>query len=50
MSVTLTNVLNLCRVKEGETAAHYLLGYIWANLTEKKKKQISDELTRRASK
>jgi hypothetical protein len=49
MAVELTYVLKLVRIDEGELAPHYLLGYIWANLSEKKKQQISDELTRRAS-
>lgn len=50
MSIDLTNVLKLVRIDEGDTAPHYLLGYIWANLSEEKKQQISDKLTRRASK
>jgi hypothetical protein len=49
MSIELTHVLQLCRIDEGELAPHYLLGYIWANLSEEKKQKISDELTRRAS-
>lgn len=49
MSIELTYVLRLCRISQGELAPHYLLGYIWANLSEDKKQQISDELTRRAS-
>ena len=49
MSIELTYVLKLVRIDEGDMAAHYLLGYIWANLSEEKKQQISDELTRRAS-
>jgi len=36
-------------IADGDTAPHYLLGYIWANLSEEKKQKISDELTRRAS-
>ena len=49
MSVDLTYVLRLLRVEEGELAPHYLLGYIWANLSDEKKQKISDELTRRVS-
>ena len=49
MSVDLSYVLKLVRINEGDTAPHYLLGYIWANLSEDKKQKISDELTRRAS-
>jgi hypothetical protein len=49
MSIELTHLLKLVRIDEGNTAPHYLLGYIWANLSEEKKQQISNELTRRAS-
>jgi hypothetical protein len=49
MSVDLSYVLKLVRINEGDTAPYYLLGYIWANLSEDKKQKISDELTRRAS-
>ena len=49
MSIELTHLLKLVRIDEGNTAPHYLLGYIWANLSEEKKQEISNELIRRAS-
>jgi hypothetical protein len=47
MSVHLTTVLKICYIKEGKMAPHYLLGYIWANLSDEKKEEICDELQRR---
>ena len=47
MSVQLIDVLQICRIKEGDTAPHYLLGYLWASLSNKKQEQISDDLQRR---
>jgi hypothetical protein len=50
MKVELRDVLQVCRIKEGDTAPHYLLGYLWASLSEKKQQQISDDLQRRIDK
>jgi hypothetical protein len=47
MTVHLTTVLKICYIKEGHLAPHYLLGYIWANLSDKKKEEICDEIQRR---
>jgi hypothetical protein len=44
MSVNLTTVLKICYIKEGKLAPHYLLGYIWANLPDKKQQEIHDDL------
>ena len=49
-SVELTNVLQICRIKEGDMAPHYLLGYLWANLSKEKQQQISNDLQERINK
>jgi len=43
MSVTLQEVRELStlvRNNDSDSGTHYLLGYIWASLTEKQKKEI----------
>ena len=43
MSVTLQEVRELStlvRNNDSDSGVHYLLGYIWASLTEKQKKEI----------
>ena len=50
MAVELTDVLQICRIKEGDTAPHYLLGYLWASLSDKKQEQISNDLQRNINK
>ena len=49
MKIELRDVLQICRIKEGDTAPHYLLGYLWANLSNKKQEQISNDLQRSMS-
>jgi hypothetical protein len=44
MTVNLTTVLKICYIKEGVMAPHYLLGYIWANLSDEKKQEISNQI------
>jgi len=47
MTVHLTTVLKICYIKEGVMAPHYLLGYIWANLSDEKKQEICDQIQER---
>ena len=47
MTVHLTTVLKICYIKEGYLAPHYLLGYIWANLSDEKKQEISNQIQER---
>ena len=44
ISTELTDVLSTCRQIRGnnrDSGAHYLLGYLWATLSEKQRKQIA---------
>jgi ABC-type transporter MlaC component len=44
MSTELRDVLNVCRQIRGndrDSGTHYLLGYLWATLSEKQRKQIA---------
>jgi hypothetical protein len=50
MTVHLTTVLKICYIKEGKMAPHYLLGYLWANISDEKQQEICDELQRRIDK
>jgi hypothetical protein len=44
MSIELQDVLNVCRQIRGndrDSGSHYLLGYLWASLSDKEKKRIA---------
>ena len=44
MSITLQEVRELStlvRNNDSDSGTHYLLGYVWASLTEKQKKEIA---------
>lgn len=44
MSVELRDVLNVCRQIRGnnhDSGTHYLLGYLWANTSDKEKVRIA---------
>jgi hypothetical protein len=44
MSVELIDVLNVCRQIRGndrDSGTHYLLGYLWANTSDKEKARIA---------
>jgi len=44
INTELTDVLSTCRQIRGndrDSGAHYLLGYLWATLSEKQRKQIA---------
>ena len=44
ISIEVQDVLNVCRQIRGndrDSGAHYLLGYLWANTSEKEKTRIA---------
>jgi hypothetical protein len=44
ISIELKDVLNVCcqiRGNDSDSGAHYLLGYLWANTSEKEKTRIA---------
>lgn len=44
MSTELQDVLNVCRQIRGndrDSGAHYLLGYLWASMSQKEKARIA---------
>jgi hypothetical protein len=44
MSIELRDVLNVCRQIRGndrDSGTHYLLGYLWANTSDKEKMRIA---------
>ena len=44
MSIELRDVLNVCRQIRGndrDSGTHYLLGYLWANTSDKEKARIA---------
>jgi hypothetical protein len=45
MSTELRDVLDVCRQIRGndrDSGDHYLLGYLWASISDKEKKRIAD--------
>lgn len=48
ISIELQDVLNVCRQIRGndrDSGAHYLLGYLWANTSDKEKTRIAKLFT-----